>query len=256
MKIADNLYLIKGGRGANSGLFIGDNGVLVIDSKMDQASATAIFKKIRELTDLPLLYLVNTHSDGDHTSGNRYFPRSIKIIAHANCRKELFLPGRDGAPSAWQEYPLSHYLPSITFQDKMELYLGGSKMELWYFGVGHTTGDAVVYFPREKIAFLGDLIFLNRPQLIHAYKGGNSFSYVETLGKMLETLPARVFCSGHADPVGRKDVETCLADMKKRQEKIRSLMAAGKDLPAILEQFPQEEGNLVTIIHDEITRGY
>ena len=63
-------------------------------------------------------------------------------------------------------------------------------MELWYFGVGHTTGDIVVYFPEEKTAFLGDQIFFSRPQLIHAYKGGHSFEHVKTVTKLLEKIDA------------------------------------------------------------------
>ena len=54
----------------------------------------------------------------------------------------------------------------------------------YYFGTGHTTGDIVVYFPEAKTAFLGDQFFGTRPQLIHAYKGGNAFAHVVTLEKM------------------------------------------------------------------------
>ena len=80
----------------------------------------------------------------------------------------------------------------------MDVYLGLKKVELWYFGIGHTTGDIVIYFPEEKTAFIGDQYFYGRSQLIHSYKGGNSFGHVENLIKMLETLYAEKFYSGHS----------------------------------------------------------
>ena len=169
MKISDRLYEILGGRGANSGVYIGDNGILLIDSKMDKNSVDQVLAGINKISDKPIKYLVNTHSDGDHTAGNRYIPETATIIAHENCRKEFFLPGRDGSPSEWNNPELTPFVPSITFRDKTDIYLGSNKIELWYFGVGHTTGDVVVYFSEEKTAFIGDQIFLTRPQLIHSY---------------------------------------------------------------------------------------
>jgi cyclase len=164
--------------------------------------------------------LVNTHSDGDHVNGNEFFPKEVVIIAHENCREEFFHPGRDGSPSNGTMKKLKRFVPQITFTDKMQLHLGDKPVELHYFGVGHTTGDIVVYFPEEKVAFIGDQVFFERPQLIHSYKGGNSFEHVKTTELMLETLDADKFCSGHSDIKSREDIEQHLVDMKKLQEKL------------------------------------
>ena len=99
--ISDGLYEILGGRGANGGLYIGDNCVIVIDAKMDKESVDQTIKEILKITDEPVTYLVNTHSDGDHVNGNQYFPEGVIIIAHENCRNEFFHAGRDGSPSTW-----------------------------------------------------------------------------------------------------------------------------------------------------------
>jgi len=207
-KISDRLFEVLGGRGAQGGVYIGDNGVLVIDAKMDKKSVDQVIDEIRRITDKPVKYLVNTHSDGDHIMGNRYFPETVTFIAHENCRQEFFHPKRDSTPSEWNKPELAPFVPSITFRDKMDVYLGSKKVELWYFGVGHTTGDTVVYFPEEKTAFLGDQIFLTRPQLIHSYKGGNSFEHVKTLTRMLQTIDAEKFCSGHSEMTSRKEIRS------------------------------------------------
>jgi len=251
-KISDRLFEIVGGRGAQGGAYIGDNGVLVIDAKMDKASVDQVIEAIKQITDKPIRYLVNTHGDGDHIAGNRYFPEKVTIIAHENCRKDFFLPGRSGAASEWARPDLAPFVPSVTFNDRMSIHLGSKTVELWYFGVGHTTGDAVLYFPDEKTAFIGDQIFLGRAQLIHSYKGGDSFEHVKTLTKMLDTIDAEKFCSGHSEMTNRAGIENHIGRMKKRQEKIRALIAQGKSTEEIKSEFEQSESRLVESICDEI----
>jgi glyoxylase-like metal-dependent hydrolase (beta-lactamase superfamily II) len=251
-KVSDRLFEIMGGRGAQGGMYVGDNGVLIIDAKMDKSSVEQVIKGIRQITDKPIKYLVNTHSDGDHVNGNRHFPEAVTFVAHENCRKEFFHPQRDGTASEWSKPELSAFLPSITFKDKLDIYLGSKKVELWYFGVGHTTGDIVVYFPEDKIAFLGDQMFLTRTQLIHSYKGGNSFEHVKTLDKMLGTLDAEIFCSAHSEMTDRDTIRNKIRQMQKRQEKVKSLIAGGKNLEEVKNEFPDEEGRLVETIYKEI----
>jgi len=254
-KISDRLFEIVGGRGARGGAYIGDTGILLIDAKMDELSVKQVIEKIKQISDKPIMYLVNTHSDGDHVLGNQFFPATVTMIAHENCRSEFFHPKPDGSPSNWNRLELAPFVPSLTFRQKMDVHLGAVKVELWYFGIGHTTGDIVVYFPQEKTAFLGDQIFLTRPQLIHAYKGGNSFEHVKTLTKMLDTLDAETFCSGHDDPVNRESVQKHIDQIKEMQKKVKSLIAAGNQLQDIKKEFNENEGPLIETIYNEITQG-
>ena len=254
-KIGGNLYEITGGSGANGGAFIGEYGILLIDSKMNQESVNQTIAGIRKLTDKPFRFLVNTHSDGDHVSGNRYFTEPVVIVAHENCRKEFFSPGRNGEPSAWNDPGLAPFVPSVTFSTRMDLYVDPQKVELWYFGTGHTTGDAVVYFPKEKAAFIGDQAFEGRVQLIHSYKGGNSFAHVETLQKMLATLDAEKFYCGHNEPLDRISIERHIGDMKELQGKVSGFLKNKYTLERIQQEFSKDQSNLVTTIYNELTAG-
>ena len=253
-KISERLYELIGGRGANGGAYIGDNGVLIIDAKMDKQSVNQVIGGIRQITDKSIKYLLSTHSDGDHISGNRYFPATVTFVAHENCRKEYFHPRRNGTPSEWSRPELAPFVPSITFRDKMDIYLGSKKVELRYFGVGHTTGDIVVYFPEEKTAFLGEQIFLTRPQLIHTYKGGNSIEHVKTLTKMLQTIAAEKFCSGHSEMTNRQGIRKHIDQMKKRQEKVKTLIEEKKSLEEIKSEFKENEARLIEAIYNDIRR--
>jgi cyclase len=254
-KISENLYEILGGRGAQGGAYIGDNGILIIDSKMNKESVDQTIAEIKKLTDKPIKYLVNTHSDGDHVMGNQYFPETVTFIAHENCRKEFFHPKRDGSLSEWNNPELAPFIPSITFREKMDIYLGSKKVELWYFGVGHTTGDVVVYFPEEKTAFIGDQIFMTRPQLIHSYKGGNSFEHVKTLSKMLETIDAENFCSGHSEMIDRQAIKQHIEQMKNRQQKVQNLIERGLSLDQVKGEFEENEARLIETVYNEIKQG-
>jgi len=102
-QISENLYEILGGSGAQGGMYIGDNEVLVIDAKMDKNSVDAVIAEIEKITDKPIKYLVNTHSDGDHVWGNQYFSQTVTFVAHENCRKDFFHKQRDGDESEWNK---------------------------------------------------------------------------------------------------------------------------------------------------------
>jgi len=251
-KISENLFEVLGGRGARGGVYTGKNAVVVIDAKMDKASVDKTIEEIKKITDKPIKYLVNTHSDGDHTSGNVYFPDTVTFIAHKNCRGEMLMAGRGGSQSKWNNPELAPFMPSITFRDRMDIYLGSKKIELWYFGVGHTRSDLVVYFPEEKTAFIGDQIFLTRPQLIHSYKGGDSFGHVKNLTKMLQTLDAERFCSGHSDIADRKAISEHIKKMKGLQEKVKSLIEVNKNLEEVKKEFPEDRSRLIESIYNEI----
>ena len=253
-KIAENLYAVAGGMGANGGAYVGEEGVLLIDAKQNEASVKEVLARVGEVTKKPVVYVVNTHADGDHVFGNRFLPSSATFIAHENCRKEFFLPSMRGDASDWSNPALAAFLPKITYRDKADIYLGAKRIELWSFGVGHSTGDTVVYFPDEKVAFVGDQIFIGRPQLIHAYKGGNSFQHVTTLRKMLDTLDAERFYSGHSEVASRQAVQDHIAQMQAMQAKVQSLVQKNAPLEAIQKEFQGSEATLVGVIYNELKK--
>lgn len=250
-KVTEHVYLVKGGQGSNGGAIIGENAVLLIDSKMDEESVIQTIKAVQELSDKPIKYLFNTHSDGDHIMGNRYLPSSLIIMAHKNCRDDFFKENF-GRASDWDEPAYYPFTPAVTFKRKMDLWLGKDLVEFHYFGVGHTTGDAFVYFPDEKVAFVGDMFFSGRPQLIHSIKNGNSFQYVQTMEQMLESLDAEIFLSGHSDPVGRSEIMEHIEQMLVRHERVKALIEKGQSLEEILDAFEENEARLVTSIYNEV----
>src|SRR5687768_4529130 len=109
-KLKDNLFVLKGG-GGNTGVFITSNGVVVVDAK-NPGWGKPVLDKIRTLTDKPVTTLINTHTHGDHVSGNVAFPAAVEIVTHENTRTNM------------EKMPVfkenaGQGLPDKTFKDKM-----------------------------------------------------------------------------------------------------------------------------------------
>jgi glyoxylase-like metal-dependent hydrolase (beta-lactamase superfamily II) len=256
--VRGNIYQLKGGMGANSGFFIGGKEVLVIDAKMTEESAKQIIEEIKKLTSHPIRPIVLTHSDRDHVNGLVGFPQGTMIISHEKTRIHM--------DKDFQSAQQRAYLPNLTFSDRVRLHLGGAQrdtpIDLLYFGPAHTDGDTVVYFPDEKVAFIGDLIFIGREQLIHRHKNGNSFGLVKVL-KTILNLDAEIFVHGHGDLATRKDIQNHIQSVGEKQIRIQALVKEGKDLQEVkkifnIEDRPGQPGgmrwmSLVEIIYLELT---
>src|SRR6266446_3643913 len=102
-KIKDNLFVLKGG-GGNTTVFVSSNGVVVVDTKL-AGWGEPILSKIKELTPKPVTMIINTHSHGDHVSGNVEFPASVDIVAHENTKTNV---------ETWPAvYGLSNAFPNV-----------------------------------------------------------------------------------------------------------------------------------------------
>jgi cyclase len=254
-KVRGDIYMVKGGMGANTGLFITDKGVLAIDAKMTADASKQEMAEIAKLTSQPVSIMILTHSDGDHVNGLNGFPPGITVYAHLQTKKDMEAAFQDPALQA-----LKAYLPTLTFSDSGSVTIGGQTVDLLHFGPAHTSGDAVVYFPKDKVAFVGDLVFLGRDPLIHLKKGGSSFGLVKTLQAILK-LDADVFVPGHGDPLGKPQIEALVKSIQDRQAKVQALAAEGKTLEDVKKAFNINDAaapgrrwpSLVEIIYQELT---
>jgi cyclase len=254
--IKGNIYQVKGGVGANTGFFIGEKEVLAIDAKMTEDTAKQIIAEIKKLTPNPISYITLTHSDGDHVNGLVGFPQRINIISHEKTRAHM--------DNAFQSARERAYLPNITLSERLSVYLSGvmrrERIDLFYFGPAHTDGDVVVYFPDEKVAFIGDLIFIGRDPLIHRHKNGSSFGLVKVLNAILN-LDTEIFVHGHGDLATKKDILGVIQSVEEKQIRIQALVKEGKTLEQVKKIFNIEDRpggmrwmSLVEVIYFELTQ--
>jgi len=155
------------GLGANSGFVVGDESVLVVDSRFSYNHARQLLKAIRSVTDLPVRYLVNTHYHPDHVWGNSIFRAEGAIILarpETSIEMERFSPVyidyyRSRKPDVYEMVKdVEPAFPDSFVTDELRLDLGGIEAVVSFFGPAHTAGDLVVSVPSKGIVFTGGLV--------------------------------------------------------------------------------------------------
>ncbi|HMF99000.1 MAG TPA: MBL fold metallo-hydrolase [Vicinamibacterales bacterium] len=174
-KVKDNLWVLKGG-GGNTAVFLTSSGVTVVDAK-NPGWGTPILEKIKTLTDKPVTMLINTHTHGDHVSGNVEFPATVDVVVQENTKANMEMM------DIFKEHN-NRGMAKRTFKDKMTLGKGADQIDLYYFGPGHTNGDAIVVFPALRTAHLGDLFANKGLPLVDAGNGGSVLHYPDTVMKV------------------------------------------------------------------------
>lgn len=174
-KVKENLFVITGG-GGNTAAFVTNGGVVIVDTKL-AGWGQAILDKVRTVTDKPVTHIINTHTHGDHVGSNEFFAPSVEIVAHENTAANMKkMPALQGADKA-------HAHVDRTYRDKLSLLSGAERIDLYYFGSGHTNGDTIVVFPALRTAHTGDLFSAPATPLIDANNGGSGVAYPATIKK-------------------------------------------------------------------------
>jgi glyoxylase-like metal-dependent hydrolase (beta-lactamase superfamily II) len=227
-QFSPTVYWVEGG-GGNSGVIIGDKGVILVDAKTTPDGGNQLIDSVAKITPKPVTTVILTHSDIDHTGGLLAFPKGLTIIAQENNKKEQEAAIAQGGPRA----PSPDYLPNKLVNDKEALTIDGVKFELFHWAPAHTSGDLIVFLPDQKIVFTGDIITLDRTlPLIHAEKNGSSLGWFTTVKGILD-LDADSFVTGHGGIADKAAVQRKLAEAQAEHDQIKALVAKGQSLQQI-----------------------
>lgn len=222
--------------GANAGFVIGSDGVLVVDTFENPDAAKELLNQIRQKTNLPIRFVVNTHYHLDHVAGNNIFAAAgATVLAQANVRswertenKKFFGNKITDAEKTMVE---SLGLPSITYTEGVELYLGTRQIIVRSFP-GHTGGDSAVFIPDANVIFCGDLFWNHTlPNLIDA----STKPWIETLNAGIEHHPDGIFVPGHGEVGHIQDVRDFRDFLSDLRNDVAQAQAAGKTDDALIE---------------------
>jgi cyclase len=215
-KIKDNLYVMMGG-GGNSAVFIATDGVTVVDTK-NPGWGQPLLDKIKTVTSKPVVRIINTHTHGDHVSGNVEFPATVDVVTHENTKRSMAegkpvygLPST-GAPNIFTQHS-GKGLPKRTFTEKMAIGRGADQIDLYYFGRAHTGGDAWVVFPALRVMHAGDAFHTKDLPIMDMNNGGSGVEFAATLGKAYNSVK-------NVDTIinGHHPTTTTPADLKTQSE--------------------------------------
>jgi glyoxylase-like metal-dependent hydrolase (beta-lactamase superfamily II) len=196
--IATNLYRVTG-EGGNTAVFVRGDGVLLVDTKLAN-NGQKILDQVRKVTDLPVTHIVNTHTHGDHTGSNSFFPASVEVVTQENTSANM------AKMPAFQAADGRVGLPDRTFKDKMTLFSGRESVDLYYFGAGHTNGDAFIVFRDARVMHSGDIFATKGLPLLDVNNGGSGVAIGDTLTKAADGIDnvERVI-TGHTDTLPWQD---------------------------------------------------
>lgn len=203
IKYDKDLTIVLGG-GGNSGIFVSDSLVMVIDTKMGDA-AEELYKTVKELAGSKPIVVVNTHDHSDHVGGNKFF-KGHRILAGGEYTKEAWIAdaGEENLPTEWVKSP-------------MDIKLGDETATIFTLRRDiHTEGDVFVYLHKRKMLFGGDVI-LNKQIPALVSKHADPEGYLYAFDRVPQAFDVQVIVPGHG-PMGDinvlKDFQEYFTDMQ------------------------------------------
>lgn len=238
-KVRENLFMLKGG-GGNTAVFVQADGVTVVDTK-NPGWGQPVLDKIRELTNKPVAMIINTHTHFDHVSGNVEFPATVDVVAQENTAANMKVmaavsgfetPG--APPPSIFEQNKGRNLAKRTFKDRMTLGKGADRIDLYYFGRGHTNGDAWVVFPSLRVMHAGDMFPGRSIPIMDVNNGGSGVDFPDTLAKAHRTVKnIDTVITGHSTLMTMKDLQEYADFNRDFREAVRAAKKAGKSVEEI-----------------------
>ena len=223
------------GAGGNIGVSAGEDGILIIDDQFE-ALADKIRAALAAISPGDLEFVLNTHFHFDHTGGNVVFGKEALIVAHTNVRKRLAegagVRGRPAEPAPKEA------LPVVTYDDGLSIHFNGEEIMVGHLTGGHTDGDSYIYFTDSNVVHLGDQFFAGRFPFVDLGNGGNAVGLRDSIGEVLEHLPADAkVIPGHGPLSSVDDLKTyhrmlteCVAAVKAGKDagkSVEDIQAAG-----------------------------
>ena len=238
-RLSDNAYAYTAEGDPNTGVVIGDDAVMVIDTQATPVMAQDVIRRIREVTDKPIQYVVMSHYHAVRVLGASAY-QAQHIIASQDTRDLIVERGAQDMKSEIERFPRLFQAvetipgltwPTLTFKGEMTLWLGSLEVKLMQVGRGHTKGDTIVWLPQQKILFSGDLVEFDATP----YAGDAYFSdWPQTLDNLAAMKPLALVPGRGAALTTPEMVQAGLAGTRAfvsdLYASVKAGAAAGKDL--------------------------
>ena len=248
-RLRENLYLIAG-EGGNVAMLVTSEGVVLVDD-MFYRNHDDMLAAIKGVTAQPLRYVINTHQHDDHAGGDALMLPIAEVIAHKNARANLVAhrtPYFEDTPGT----PIG--LPRITFSDETSVFLGGKEVRAYWFGRGHTSGDAIIYFPDLKVIHTGDLFLMTGAAragartfppgsnlFVDSSQGGSLMDWTQTLDGAL-ALDVDAVIPGHGPVATKNDVRAFRGGVAAMQTRLLELVRSGISREDLAKRIEMEYG--------------
>lgn len=186
-QVTDSIYILSGG-GGNVGVSVGEDGIFLIDDKYTNLT-DEMLNAIREISDKPIKFIINTHWHPDHVGGNVELGKTDSIvISHDNTRERLATEQFSSFGNTTVDPLPEAGLPIITFSDEITFYFDNDVINIIHIPNAHTDGDAVVHFNTSNVIHVGDIISDTYFPFIDLPAGGSIEGIINGVEKMILPL--------------------------------------------------------------------
>jgi glyoxylase-like metal-dependent hydrolase (beta-lactamase superfamily II) len=238
--LAPGLYMLTG-RGGNLAISIGDDGIFLVDDQYAPLTER-IVAAIRELSDAPIRFVINTHWHGDHTGGNENLGEvGTLIVAHDNVRRRMSVEQFIEAYDMRVEASPKGALPVVTFSEDVTFHLNGDEIHAFHIQHAHTDGDAAVMFRNSNVLHMGDVYFGGIYPFVDLSSGGSLDGIITAVREALNVIADDTqVVPGHGTlsrKQGLADYLTMLEDVRGR---VAELIAAGRTRDEVIAAKPTE----------------
>jgi cyclase len=231
-KVSGNIYMLEG-EGGNIGVSVGDDGIVIVDDEFAPL-AEKIKAALKQITDKPVRFVINTHHHGDHTGANEQFAQTgSTIIAQENVRKRMD-GGTVGEGGKMRPASPKDALPIVTFNDKATVWLNGEEIRAIHFPAGHTDGDSVIWFVKSNVVHMGDDFVTYGYPFIDFHNGGSVTGMIAGCEKVLAMVPADTqFIPGHGPLSKADDIRVFVQMLKDTRAIVAAEVKKGRTLQQI-----------------------
>lgn len=248
LPVQGNTYMLAGA-GGNTTLQVGKDGVLVVDTQYAEM-APKILSEIRKLSDKPIVWMVNTHVDQDHSGGNAALAKlgrgpgpGPRIIAHENVLNRMTQRVPNQSPVPDEALPNDEY-----GTPQKDLFFNGEAVVIYHMPRAHTDGDSIVFFRRSDVLSVGDIFTPDRWPAIDLARGGSVQGTLDALNYILTlTVPERyqdggtLVVPGHGRISNEADVVEYRNMLTIVRDRVQDLIAKGMTLEQVKAARPARD---------------
>jgi cyclase len=229
VKLKDDLFVIHNEYvPGNTTVMVTNEGVIMVDDKFE-IDHEGILAELKKITNQPVKYVINTHHHGDHSGDNaKLQAMGAQVVTSWQARQNMVEGKQPG-------------LSNITIDNRASLYLGGKRVDLFYFGRGHTNGDIVALFPAQRVLASGDLFTIgdSTPQLVDYAGGGSAKQWPQTIGGVL-SLDFDQVVPGHGTVGTKADVRKFQETSTRLRTRVHDMIVAKKSKDEISKMLRDE----------------
>ena len=231
VEIADNIFHTQSTPGrSNSTVIATDEGIVVIDGTCRGAATPAWLKgELNRRFDVPVKYLILSHDHSDHLCGTHVFDDTAVTISHVNTREHILREGRNAS------------IPDVVFEDQMEIFIGGKRIILYYFGPTHSDNLIQIHLPDDGVLIAPDMARPGRSLVLPDFRDSDVNNLIDALKSLSMLDNVDIVVPGHGLPGTQENFGLYREYLVALRERVLEEMVAGASIEQILERVTMED---------------